>query len=69
MNSSEPGQSNDDDHCCDTKLKFSAAKLDVYRLERLAYTEPPRRGAKARPIFARASVAARAMCAWLFSHF
>jgi hypothetical protein len=69
MNSSEPGQPNDDEHCCDTKLNFSAAKLDVYRHERLAYTEPPRRCPRPLPIFARASAATRAMCAWLLSLF
>jgi hypothetical protein len=40
MNSAPPGPINEDD-CCNTNLNSSAARLDVYRHERLAYTEVP----------------------------
>ncbi len=64
-----PGQPNDDDHCCDTKLIFSAAKLDVYRHERLAYTEPPLEIAKPQPVSRRSTALLNAMAAWALAHF
>jgi len=66
---STPGQPDDDDHCCDTSLIFSAAKLDVYRHERLANTEPPLKIAKLRPVSKRAAALAKAMAAWAIAHF
>lgn len=67
MKPAQPGD--DDDHCCDTALNLSAAKLDVYRYERLAYTEPPRKSSVSRPIFKRVFAALRAMCKWVLSRF
>jgi hypothetical protein len=64
---SEPGQPNDDDHCCDTHLIFSAAKLEVYRHERLAYTEPPRKIAKSQAVNRRA-LTLDAMANWALAH-
>jgi len=65
---SESGQPNDDDHCCDTRLIFSAAKLDVYRHERLAYTEPPRKNLAARPKSKGVAKLLQAMAAWALAH-
>jgi hypothetical protein len=62
---SEPGQPRDD-HGCDGHLIFSAAKLDVYRHERLAYTEPPRRNS-ASPANSKAALL-KAMAAWAMAH-
>ena len=64
-----PVQPHDDDHCCDTHLIFSAAKLDVYRHERLAYTEPPQKISAPRPVSRRASSLLKAMAAWALAHF
>ena len=66
MNSG-PGSQNDDDHCCDTKLIFSAAKLDVYRHARLAYTEPPQKASEPKPVSKRAALL-KAMAAWALAH-
>jgi hypothetical protein len=63
-----PGQPHDDDHCCDTRLIFSAAKLDVYRHERLAYTEPPKKASQKRMVSKRAALL-KAMAAWALAHF
>jgi len=65
---SEPGQQNDGHHCCDTNLNLAAAKLDVYRHERLAYTEPPQKQSAPRPIAKRASAVLSAMCHWALAH-
>ena len=65
---SEPGQPNDDDHCCDTQLIFSAAKLEVYRHERLAYTEPPRKNPRSRPQGRGRAAMLKAMAAWVLAH-
>jgi len=64
---SPPGQPKDDDHCSDTRLIFSAAKLDVYRHERLAYTEPPKKISEPRRILKRAALL-KAMAAWALAH-
>jgi hypothetical protein len=69
MNSSEPGQPNDDDQCCDSDLNFCVAKLEVYRHERLANTEPPQKHSASRPISRRASAVLKAMAAWALAHF
>jgi hypothetical protein len=69
VNSSDPGPQNDDDHCCDSHLKFSTAKLDVYQHERLAYTEPPQKRSAARPKSRRATALLKAMAAWALAHF
>lgn len=66
MNSG-PGSQNDDDHCCDIKLIFSAAKLDVYRHERLAYTEPPQKIPAPPPVSKREALL-KAMAAWALAH-
>jgi hypothetical protein len=65
---SEPGQPHDDDHCCDTRLIFSAAKLDVYRHERLANTEPPRKNPVARSDSKGRKAILKAMAAWALAH-
>jgi hypothetical protein len=67
MNSA-PEPPHDDEHCCDTHLIFSAAKLDVYRHERLANTEPPQT-TPARPVSKRTAALLRAMASWALSHF
>jgi hypothetical protein len=61
---SESGQPHDDDHCCDTRLIFSAAKLEVYRHERLAYTEPPPKRTKPKHVAALR----KAMALWALAH-
>jgi hypothetical protein len=68
VNSSESEPQNDDD-CCDSHLNFSAAKLDVYRHERLAYTEPPRKRSVPRQKSRRAADLLKAMAAWALAHF
>jgi len=65
---STPKPPHDDEHCCNTDLIFSAAKLDVYRHERLANTEPPQTK-PARPISKRAAAFLRAMAFWAIAHF
>lgn len=64
----EPGQPHDDDHGCDTKLIFSAAKLEVYRHERLANTEPPRKISPARTKPSRRAALLEMMAAWARAH-
>ena len=64
-----PGQPNDDDHCCDTRLIFSAAKLDVYRHEQMANTEPPRKKPGARINSKGKSALLKAMATWALAHF
>lgn len=68
MNSAPPGP-NDDDHCYDVTLHFSAAKLDVYKHERLAYTEIPIKRSKCRKLFRRTRSALKALYHWLQSRF
>jgi hypothetical protein len=58
---------NDDDHCCNTDLIFSAAKLDVYRHERLSYTEPPSKTVDPRATSKRAALL-KAMATWALAH-
>jgi hypothetical protein len=58
---------NDDDHCCNTDLIFSAAKLDVCRRERLAYTEPPSNCINRRAAAKRAALL-KAMATWALAH-
>lgn len=68
MNSEEP-DSPDDDHCSDTRLNLSAAKLDVFRHERLIYTEPPKKISRPRrKISKRADAMLKAMAAWALAH-
>jgi hypothetical protein len=57
----------DDDHCCNTDLIFSAAKLDVYRHERLAYTEFPSTIVNRRAASKRAAML-KAMATWALAH-
>jgi hypothetical protein len=64
---SEPGSQNDNDHCCDTDLIFSAANLDVHRHERLAYTEPPQKLPASQKLSKRAALL-KAMAAWALAH-
>jgi hypothetical protein len=55
VKSSEPGQSGDAyDHCYDPVLHSAASRLDVYRHERLAFTEPPRKSSESRRVFKHA---------------
>jgi hypothetical protein len=68
VNSEEPGLADDGHHCGDTRLNFSAAKLDVYRHERLAYTEPPQKISQPRPVPKRAAALLKAMSAWALAH-
>jgi hypothetical protein len=69
VNSSDLEPKNDDDHCCDSHLNFSAAKLDVYRHERLANTEPPQKRSASRRASKRSAALLRAMAAWALAHF
>jgi hypothetical protein len=57
----------DDDHCCNTDLIISAAKLDVYRHERLSYTEPPSKIVDPRATSKRAALL-KAMATWALAH-
>jgi len=63
----EPEPSNDDDHCCNTDLIFSAAKLGVYRHERLGYTEPPSKIVNRRDASKHAALL-KAMATWALAH-
>jgi hypothetical protein len=49
-------------------LIFSAAKLDVYRHERLANTEPPRKNPVARSDSKGRKAILKAMAAWALAH-
>ena len=69
MSSEEPQLADDDEHCCDTRLNVSAAKLAVYRHERLAYTEPPQKISRSRrPVSKRAAAVLEAMSFWALAH-
>lgn len=59
MKAAQSGPAKGGDHCYDTALNLSAAKLDVYRLERLAYTEAPIKSAT-QPFFRRAIASLKA---------
>lgn len=65
MNSSQPGPPEDDDHQYDATLNVSASKLEVYRYERLAYTEPPVRACASRSFCKRVSAALKSVYHWL----
>ena len=65
---SKPENQNDGHHCCDTDLIFSAAKLGVYRHERLAHTEPPHKKPVQRRVSRRAALL-KTMAAWALAHF
>ena len=67
MNSSQSEPSDDHDHDRDTPLNLSAARLDVFRHERLDYTEVPVKNAASRPASARTSEALKAMFHWILS--
>ena len=64
MNPAQSGPTDDDDHCCDTTLNLSAAKLDVYKYERLAYTESPMKNSASRPLPRRMPALLKAICNW-----
>jgi hypothetical protein len=66
MNSAPPGPT-DDDHCYDTTLNLSAANLDVYKHERLAYTEIPTNKSAAERRATRKAALLKAMYHWVFS--
>jgi hypothetical protein len=68
MNSDDPGPSDGDHHCCDTRLHLSAAKLDVYRHERLAYAEPPQKISRPRTKVSKGTAILKAMAAWALAH-
>lgn len=68
MNPAQPGPT-DDDHCYDTALNLSAAKLDVYKHERLAYTEIPIRRVKRLKFSERKAAFLKAMYHWVHSRF
>lgn len=67
MNSGEPGSTNEDDHSSDTTLNRCAAKLNVYRRERLAYTEVPVKQSAAARRSARTLALLKAMYYWVLS--
>jgi hypothetical protein len=69
VNLSERRPQNDGDHGCDSHLNFSAAKLDVYRHERLAYTEPPQKHSEPQRASKRTAVLLKEMAAWALAHF
>lgn len=69
MHSTTPGEpSDDDDLSRDTNLNLLAAKMDVCRHERLAYTEPPRRSPVLRPKSERTKAVLAAMSHWALAH-
>jgi hypothetical protein len=67
MNSDQPGEPDDHNRPYDSALNGSASKLDVYRHERLAYTEPPVRASAARSIRKQTLAVLDAMYHWLLS--
>jgi len=68
MNSPQSGPTNDDeDHCCNTVLNLSAAKLNVYKHERLAYTEIPVKNSTSTPVSKRTAALLKAMRHWVLS--
>ena len=68
MNPAQPGPT-DDDHCYDTALNLSAAKLDVYKHEWLAYTEIPVKRRKRLAPSDRKAALLKAMYHWVSSRF
>ena len=66
MNSAPPGPTNDD-HCCDTHLNLSVASPDVYKHERLAYTEISKRSSEPEPRATRKTTLLKAMYHWVLS--
>ena len=67
MNANSGPVKNGDDHCYDSALNRSASKLDVYRHEQLANTEPPVLNSVSRPISKRMSAVLKAMYHWVLS--
>ena len=67
MNSAQPGLPDNEAHQYDWALNSSASKLQVYRYERLAYTEPPVRASGSRSIRRRASAVLGALYHWVLS--
>jgi hypothetical protein len=68
MNSPPSGPVKDDeDHHCDTVLNLSVAKLDVYRHERLGYTEIPAKSS-APGKSKRTAAVLKGMYHWVLSH-
>jgi hypothetical protein len=67
----KPAQSKPTNNGCDHSqvgaLNLSAAKLDVYERERLAFTENPVRIPEPRPFFKRGSALQRAFYFWVHS--
>jgi len=68
MNSDDPGPADGDHHCCDTHLHLSVARLDVYRHERLAYTEPPQKFSRPRTAVSKRAAVLKAMATWALAH-
>ena len=68
MNSldSEDGD-HDEQQCRAVDLHAEAAKLDMYRRERLAYTAISRRNSSSRPVSKRISSLLKAMHHWVHS--
>jgi hypothetical protein len=56
-----------DDHCRTTELHSEAAKLDVHRHERLAYTESPMVNSVSQPVSKRGSALLKAFYHWVLS--
>lgn len=67
MNANSGPTKDGDDHCYDSALRLSASKLDVYRYERLANTEPPVRNTVSQPIPKWFSPVLKAMYHWVLS--
>jgi hypothetical protein len=67
MNSAQPGPTDDKGHGFDADMNSSATKLEVYNLERLAYTEIPANHSTPRKIADRKSALLKAMYYWSLS--
>ena len=67
MNSAQAGPPDDGDDGYDAVLNSSAAKLDVYRHERLAYTETPVKRSSPGRNTTRKSALLKAMYYWVCS--
>jgi hypothetical protein len=68
MKSLDMDDADDDDHQCRAvKLHAAAESLDVYRHERLAYTEIPARRSVSHPLARRISARLKTLRQWILS--
>jgi len=65
MNPDEPGPSNDDGPGCNNILNANAGKLEVYRRERLAYTDVPQKNSVSRRRAAGKAAYLKAIYYWV----